>query len=131
MQALEYVDKQIFNPSAIPCLDAKEPDPGVVPIYPSFLNDRISAQNGLFFAPENLGKGFQQNLFSALGVTENHNGFRDDGDLSGIQSSNLVKLVLKRTSIDGCRDLLKVANISAKNLFPGLEGIARSCRLFK
>ena len=75
---------------------------------PNFLNERLSAQQGVFLVPNTL-------QFSHEGILEK------DGS-AGL----CTKLILKKESFSGIIKELYKMNITASTLFPGLEGFCRS-----
>jgi FRG domain len=80
---------------------------------PFHLNERLTAQQGVFLCPADLGVSFANNLKAMSGW-----------DLE----SNVVKLHLnfdEQKAIEFARNL-KSMNLSFAALFPGLEGFARS-----
>jgi hypothetical protein len=87
--------------------------PGVFPVEPFYMNDRLTAQKGLFLLPGNSEMTFQKNL-DACG--------RD------IVASHVVKIEIPLSArFDGLMDLLNM-NISRATLFPGVDGFAQSLR---
>lgn len=104
---------------------------GVIPIIPFRNNERLSAQDGLFLFPKNLSSSFEVNLCNTLKIS------KDDYDKPITKSvdeiikdrhidAKIVKFVFNSVNCASADELLKSANISFKNLFPGLEGIARN-----
>jgi FRG domain len=80
---------------------------------PFHLNERLTAQQGLFLCPADLGVTFADNLMS----------------MSDCQlASNIVKLhlVLSGPKVTEFANNLKKMNLSFAALFPGLEGFTRS-----
>ena len=45
-----------------------------------------------------------------------------------LMDASLIKIIIPRALFDAMQNLLAQANVSALNLFPGLEGIAKSIR---
>lgn len=86
---------------------------GIDVIVPKVNNDRSSAQEGLFLMPRRLGESFETNLKCA------------------IHDSPSVGTVVTRydfpvSAIDGIQQYLNNHRITAKQLFPGIEGLAES-----
>lgn len=91
------------------------PEPGlnpcVAPVKPLRLNDRLTAQQGLFLCPRNLTMTFDKNL-------------RATGDTR----QNIFKLVLApKMRVDAMKDLRSM-NITSATLFPDLDGFAGSLK---
>lgn len=81
------------------------------PHNPFELNERLRVQKGIFMAPGNIEKSFEDNLQAMPG----HN-----------QKTNLVKIIIpKRCRKEALRHLSNM-NISRTTLFPGLDGYASS-----
>lgn len=109
--------------------------PGVMPVEPDRLNERMSIQQGVFLFPTAIELSFIQNLAAAFEISPDRlseNAARSmtaSEFLAGVyeaDSPQLVKIVLPRT-VHGevMRDLVSM-NMTANTLFPGLDGFARS-----
>lgn len=106
--------------------------PGVIPVEPNRLNERMATQKGLFLFPRDVTKPFMANLAAAL---QNELDDRSAKPLSvdhlleelhAGKGPRIVKIILPRhTHRDATRDLLNM-NIDARTLFAGLDGFARS-----
>jgi hypothetical protein len=80
---------------------------------PTFLNERLIIQQGLFLCPGDVSKSFEDNIKS-LGYWTDRN--------------HILKLKFKlqnEAHIDAIKELLSM-NISYATLFPGLDGFAKS-----
>jgi hypothetical protein len=87
----------------------------VCAVNPFRLNDRLRIQKGVFLMPGDLCSSFDANLKSMAGY--------DD-------SVNCVKLIIpKDLRTEAIRSLFDM-NISRTNLFPGLDGFARSLAVY-
>jgi hypothetical protein len=98
----------------------------VIPVEPERLNERISIQQGLFLFPCDLEISFEHNLSETFGLSglvfSNHDITKDFNP----RTTLLIKLVIPRKSHRRALDDLWDMNVSAKTLFPGLDGFARS-----
>jgi FRG domain len=85
----------------------------VCPFNPFRLNERISFQRGVFMCPANVDETFDDNLKGLLGWNK---------------ETNVVRFILKfkKEEIVKAREHLRYLNITRANLFPGLEGFAKS-----
>jgi len=93
---------QLFDPNM--------PAP-VWPINPFRLNERLSIQRGVFLAPGDPTKPFEENLLALPGMLE---------------KENLCKITIPRSAAMDVGRNLYDANITDRTLFPGLDGFARS-----
>lgn len=109
--------------------------PLVMVSEPQFLNERISAQQGIFAIPFEVNQKFEYNL----GNTMNPNS-KDlpktkvlkmlKGESNQLnQNCILLKIVLPKKLHVKIRKDLSMMNINAATLFPGLDGFARSLHL--
>lgn len=109
--------------------------PGVIPVEPDQLNERMSIQQGVFLFPTAIELTFIENLAAALEIDAkqlSEAGAQQMTAPSFIQnvreydSPRVVKIILPRTIHDeAMRDLISM-NMTANTLFPGLDGFARS-----
>ena len=106
--------------------------PGLIPVEPDRLNERMATQKGLFLFPKDISTPFMGNLAAALGVNlpqGRPNVMSVDHLLEALHAGKgprVVKIVLPRqTHRDAMRDLVNM-NIDARTLFTGLDGFARS-----
>ena len=112
---------------------------GVIPVHVPGANDRLTAQSGLFLLPRTFNS-FEDNLSASLGlakkeVFEPSCTIADDAILAHgvtekLRRASCLKLVFDDNDLSNGAiwNMLDQANVSAMNLFPGLEGIARSIR---
>jgi hypothetical protein len=80
---------------------------------PFYLNERLTAQQGVFLCPADIQSTFNENLQSMSGCD---------------RADNIVKIVLKLSNgeaINFIRELRNM-NLSFATLFPGLDGFAKS-----
>lgn len=110
-------------------------EPFVLPIRLAHNNERIAAQSGLFLMPSMLSRPFDENLRYSLG---NPKEIEEDLQISDkekldtiIHESLLIKFIFPRATLQEAKVLLECSNISAKTLFPGVEGTAKSVEYFK
>ena len=108
---------------------------GIVPVVPRYYNERISAQNGSFLFPMSLLSSFEDNLKQTLKISDKE--FNQPKEYSiqdyfdenfDFQSAKLIKFIFDPVQCYSADDIFRCANISAKNLFPDLTGIAKSIR---
>lgn len=109
----------------------------VIRVTPYRKNERLATQKGTFLFPFNISKTFEQNLCHTFGypfdslVHENATKvyFKDLQKVNyinvGIIKINLPRAWHKEIMLD-----LDSMNINSASLFPGLDGFARSLRLF-
>lgn len=108
---------------------------GVIPISAPGVNERLVAQSGLFLMPRNF-KPFEENLAASLEIDKEevdnpkykYNFARYPGNKNILKNAALIKILIDRELFKAMRNMLDQANVSALNLFPGLEGIAKSIR---
>ena len=112
---------------------------GVIPVHVPGANDRLTAQSGLFLLPRTFNS-FEDNLSASLGVAkkevfEPSCTIADDAILAHgvtdkLRRASYLKLVFDEIDLSNSAiwNMLDQANVSAMNLFPGLEGIAKSIR---
>jgi hypothetical protein len=100
----------------------KEDEPNIILVEPFRMNERISIQQGAFLFPMNLYKSFEENIFTPLGGVNNYEDFekQQKNDIS------LLKIIIPKELHTEIAYWLSAMNITAKTLFPGLEGFARS-----
>jgi hypothetical protein len=91
--------------------------PGVFPIEPDHLNERITVQQGMFMYPGAVAEGFTENLNSYVNLV---------GDEEFRRNVVLIRLS-KRMRTDALDDLRR-SNIHRASLFPGLDGFAGSLK---
>lgn len=109
---------------------------GVIPIIPQMNIERISAQNGLFLFPLNLSEPFEENLRQTIEISKEKYINPEKINLSTIfrkgstilRDASLIKLVFDSQKCHSAEKVLRVANISSKNLFPDLIGIAKNVK---
>ena len=118
-------------------------DLGLLPIMPHMMNDRQSLQQGVFLFPEELSHttNFEDNLCAEFGIKKEDlsslQPIEDTDFFKGLGNSTDDKLIIKiiipadsamRSEI--MAELYKM-NISARTLFPGLDGLGRSLNFSK
>lgn len=108
----------------------KYPDT-VIPLEPKLLNERLSKQQGLFLMPTNPRKSFQQNLISSLKINDlelEPISIENLIELSNVKDNKveLVKFVIPKENHNKIIKHLNEMNITYENLFPGLEGLAKT-----
>lgn len=101
---------------------------------PTRLNERISAQQGLFVLPTDLTCSLEQNLMAAFGYSGNDRTI--EAALEPIQgeaeidprSTALVKIIISKEELNAAICDLNEMNIHHGTLFPGMDGFARSLK---
>ena len=114
---------------------ARDHEQGVIPVRARHNNRRAFAQAGVFLMQTTLTHGFMDNLRAALSpwcITE----FRTktlgelfdekDSEHLNLGGCPLIEFIFPNKMIREAFDLLEVANLTPKALFPDLEGIVRS-----
>ncbi len=101
---------------------------------PNRINNRISAQQGMFVAPLDIRKSFEGNLLSLADFSESvvsldslltANAKQYDpnsGEVTIDLGAVVVKIVIPSSEIHEIRRDLKRMNVTYETLFPGLEG---------
>jgi hypothetical protein len=91
----------------------RTPIPLVLQVNPFFISQRQAAQQGIFLAPGDVSKDFEENLRS-LQTSD------------PAERSHVVKICVKRNLRDEALRKLYYMNISRETLFPDLDGLAQS-----
>ena len=124
----KYAEKQIT---------AKDEKDLVLGVVPPRLNDRLAVQKGQFLFPCNLNKGFEYNLcktmFLPFDSLDSSNATRltiENNQISVIANSSIIKIILPLSLQREFLIRLYRMNIDAASLFPGLDGFARSLKIF-
>ncbi len=113
--------------------------PGVFPVRPMILNNRLLAQNGLFLLQQSLEFPFLNNLLNTLNislskfkkvvssaVTPNISSKEYDSELL---NTALVKFIIPQSEFDSCKSILKSMNINYKSLFPDKYGLIKTAEM--
>ncbi len=87
---------------------------GVDIVFPNANNERISAQEGLFLMPRNVGESFETNLKKAF------------SGRATIPNPHVVEYVFDKGQINSVKSCLHRFRITAKLIYPDLEGLAKS-----
>lgn len=101
---------------------------GVVVVFPTICNRRISAQDGLFVMPTNLDYSFEENLCETLGQGRDYYQVQNLSEISEMRSrlsNGVVKFVIKPEAIGDIKTMLRDANVTARTVYPDLEGLAK------
>ncbi len=93
---------------------------GVTAVEPLRLNERMSIQQGLFLFPKKLESSFEENLRLPPGITALQE-LKDK-----CTSLDVVKIIIPNEFHNPIAYWLAMFNVTARSLFPGLEGYARS-----
>ena len=117
------------------CIETRSSDPGVIPVNVPGVNERLIAQSGLFLMPRTF-TSFNGNLAASLELNENdinnpsyhYDGRGYPGNKGVLGNAVLIKIVISRNLEKAVWNMLAQANVSALNLFPGLDGIAKSIK---
>jgi len=106
---------------------------GILPIEPERLSERMSIQQGLSIMPINLDKTFMENLSTQYGWEEiKYEKIKLD-DFMGVLYSikpRVAKIQIKLEWLPDILLFLDKMNINTNTLFPGLDGFARSLRIY-
>ncbi len=122
---VDKVDEVLRNDSS---------QPGVIPVEPPRLNERMAVQKGLFMFPTDIRQSFFANLQASVNFdfANNHENARYNQKLTTfLQNPHLSKLGVVKFVLPKAihREIvfdLAAMNVDASTLFPGLEGFARS-----
>jgi hypothetical protein len=124
----KYAEKHIVE---------KEERDLVLAVVPPRLNDRLAVQKGQFLLPCNLSKSFEYNLcktmllpFDSLDSSNATRLTNENDQTSLIANSFIVKIILPISLQKEILIRLYRMNIDAASLFPGLDGFARSLKIF-
>ena len=101
---------------------------GVMVVFPTICNRRISAQDGLFVMPSNLNYSFESNLCQALQMGKEYFSvceISSIGDLSSDCCGPMVKFVISAEKIPEMKRFLRKANITAKTVYSDLIGLGK------
>lgn len=92
------------------------------------MNARLAAQQGVFVAPLNIGEIFMLNLAESFGCSESALNARQECGYPDEPRPEVpvIKIVLPYGIRDDALRELRLMNITAATLFPGLDGLARS-----
>ena len=101
---------------------------------PKTTNDRIDAQNGLFVFPLDISIPFQENLSKALGLTGQKEPIPKLSTFRDIKQSqenrDIIKFCISEDILCDILKKLREKGISEKELFPELDGFARSLNYY-
>ena len=128
----KYADKFIYAPQH--SLNTKT---SIVPLEMIGNNPRLVAQNGAFLFPTKLNKSFEENLCTALGMTEqdfsaacksiSRTKIKNFDQLSLINAA-VIKLIIPVKIRHLAERLFNAANISYQSIYPDEIGIAKSIK---
>ncbi|MCO4088795.1 MAG: FRG domain-containing protein [Limnohabitans sp.] len=112
-------------------IDDEENLQAVIDVEPFFLNERLIRQQGLFVMPCSLNVDFETCLFGSLaGPTSKLT--RADIDRVQLElgtfyeNAAIIKIIIPKIIHSDIRRDLARMNVDAANLFPGIDGFARS-----
>ena len=117
------------------CIERTSMEVGIIPVNVPGVNERLVAQSGLFLMPRTF-VSFQESLAKSLSLSEREISepqckyamSQYPSNKNILMDASLIKIIIPRALSDAMQNLLAQANVSALNLFPGLEGIAKSIR---
>ena len=128
----KYADEFIYAPQH--SLNTKT---SIVPLEMIGNNPRLVAQNGAFLFPTKLNKSFEENLCTALGMTEqdfsatcqsiSRTKIKNFDQLSLINAP-VIKLIIPVKIRHLAERLFNAANISYQSIYPDEIGIAKSIK---
>jgi hypothetical protein len=112
-------------------IDSEQDIQVAIDVEPFFLNERLIRQQGLFVMPCSLNVDFETCLFRTL-VKPTLILSRAEIDLLQLQlgtfyeDASIIKLIIPKIIHSDIRRDLVHMNVDAANLFPGIDGFARS-----
>lgn len=107
----------------------------IIPIYPEFVNERISIQQGLFLMSNDIRNEFEDVLLRFLNVNDNFITVEPTSLLNlsyhqqakhGLKNLVMFKFIIPTRFKWQLSQLLTQMNITAETLYPGLAGLAKS-----
>jgi len=100
----------------------------VVPIEPFRLNDRIAVQQGLFLGPLSLEGDFYSLLRASVGIKdlERHEAKYNGTNADLLRRQSIAKISFPTSIKNEALEDLRLMNVSAATLYPGLEGFVAS-----
>ena len=110
---------------------------GVIPIRLPRQNPRSSAQQGLFLFPKQLSSSFLDNYHAAISETKPSKPkpekisalFSDESKASqSLTEAHTIQFTFPVALTAVLQDLLDIANVNSKTLFPGLEGVVKDLK---
>lgn len=110
----------------------------IIPLFPKAFNARMSAQDSLFLMPSNISKTFMENLSLSLDIPISifaqdkfleRKCFCNKNIIPG--SYKIIKIIISSKITPEIDTILKMSNVSAKSLFPGIEGIVKTMNEIK
>ena len=99
-------------------------------LYPKFRNSRMSAQSGLFLMPTRLRTPFND-LLCEDGIQDSRSGVTVSELMEkqyATTMSGVVKFVFSAKMREMARTLLRMSNVTDRQLFPDLVGVAKSVK---
>lgn len=106
----------------------------VVRCVPERINQRMSAQHGLFICPLNLERSFIENLTIGLGLTGNRASVQRLHSINAVETEakegKVIKIIVPQDMHLNILYHLRKMNLTDAILFPGLDGYARSLNYF-
>ena len=124
----DYARLDFDNANRIVEMESNWASAGVSVVFPTICNRRISAQDGLFIMPNSLDYSFEVNLRMALQMEKEHfaaQKFSSICDFIPNCCGSMVKLVISADMIPEVKNLLNVANITARTVYPDLIGLGK------
>ena len=110
---------------------------GVIPIRLPRQNPRSSAQQGLFLFPKQLSSSFLDNYHASISEKKTSKPktekistlFSDERKArQSLTTSHTIKFTFPVALTADLQDLLDIANVNSKTLFPGLEGVVKDLK---
>jgi len=129
-------DRLLFNAINWPDRFAGNGDPALAVVcgQPKQLTQRMIAQQGLFLAPLDIKRPFQENLMRALRMADSSGESvqidSPDELKDAARTANLLKIVVPLEEHRRLLFQLRRMNITEANLFPGFDGFARSLNYY-
>ena len=133
-QKTEYVNRILGRTKKGDPVKCSRNNASILIIKPRYSNPRISAQAGLLVVPTVLSMSFMENAVNGYISLDKWKGKDEDGvirisdnnfvDLLGLHGS-IIKFVFPVDVCNNARAFLSAANISAKTLFPDINGVSQ------
>ena len=105
--------------------DAKK---GVVVVFPTICNRRISAQDGLFVMPNSLNFSFEENLCATLHMGHKYFTSQELSAVPELRSQlvgPVIKFIITHDKVEAIKQMLQDANITARTVYPDLTGLGK------
>lgn len=106
--------------------DDKIPGGKVLVVRPKISNSRLSAQNGLFLMPCNMGVSFEANLREMVTSSNVPQLLELKDLLSNTENASIIKFVFDSAAWSEVSGFLGAMQITPRSIFPDMKGLAES-----